>query len=163
MIEEPATVISSDDGYAIVDTRERPACGACANAGGCSTSVLSGLFKRRHNRLRVSNPIHAKPGEQVVIGLREDTFLKVSFLAYLLPLLSMILTAILMQAVATYFNWQLGELPQVLGGLLGLISGFFLLRIFAGKTQNEPGYQAVILRLADTARVDLPVAKRSFS
>lgn len=160
MIEESATVISADDGYAIVETQQRPACGACATASGCSTAILSGLFKRSHTRLRVSNPIHAKPGEQVVIGLLETTFLKISFLAYLLPLLCMILLAILMQAVATYFNWQLGELPQVLGGLLGLISGFFLLGLLAGQKQDEPGYQAVILRLA---RVDLPAANRSFS
>jgi sigma-E factor negative regulatory protein RseC len=163
MIEESATVISIDDGYATVETQQQPACGACAAASGCSTSVLSGLFKRSHTRLRVSNPIHAKPGEQVIIGLPENTFLKVSFLAYLLPLACMILIAILMQAVATHINWQFGELPQVLGGLLGLISGFFLLRLLTGQKQNEPGYQAVILRLAGTARVDLPAANRSFS
>jgi sigma-E factor negative regulatory protein RseC len=163
MIEESATIISVDDGYAIVETQLRPACGACASANSCSTSVLSGLFKRNNNRLRVSNPIHASPGEQVIIGLQEKTFLKVSFLAYLLPLVCMILVAILMQLVATNFNWQIGELPQVLGGLLGLISGLFLLRLFAGQKQDEPGYQAVILRLAGTTRVDLPAANRSFS
>ncbi|MES9975722.1 MAG: SoxR reducing system RseC family protein, partial [Candidatus Thiodiazotropha sp.] len=116
MIEEPATVISIDDEHAVVETEQRPACGACANAGGCSTSVLSGLFKRRHNRLRVFNPIHARPGQRVIIGLQENALLKVSFLAYLLPLVCMILMAILMQAAATLFIWQIGELPQVVGG-----------------------------------------------
>jgi sigma-E factor negative regulatory protein RseC len=163
MIEESATVISAGDGYAIVETQRQAACGACADASGCSTSVLSGLFKRSHTRFKVSNPIHAKAGEQVVIGLRENTFLKVSFLAYLLPLVCMILMAIPMQAVATLFDWRLGELPQVLGGLLGLIGGFFLLRLLAGQKQDQPGYQAVILRLAGTVRVDLPAADRSFS
>ncbi|MGD8914229.1 MAG: SoxR reducing system RseC family protein [Candidatus Thiodiazotropha sp.] len=156
MIEEPAIVISTDDRYAIVETQQRPACGTCTSAGNCSTSVLSALFKRRHNRLRVSNPIHAKAGEQVVIGLEENALLKVSFLAYLLPLICMILVAILLQAVTTYFNWQIGELPQVLGGLLGLIGGFYLLRLLAEQKQDEPGYQTVILRLADTARVEFP-------
>ncbi|PVV27727.1 MAG: peptide ABC transporter substrate-binding protein, partial [gamma proteobacterium symbiont of Ctena orbiculata] len=86
MIEEPATVISVDDGYAVVETQQRAACGTCASASSCSTSVLSGLFKRRHNRLRVSNPIHAKPGARVIIGVEENVFLKISFLVYLLPL-----------------------------------------------------------------------------
>lgn len=154
MIEEPATVISIDDDYAVVETQQRAACGACASASSCSTSVLSGLFKRRLNRLRVSNPIHAKPGTRVIIGVEENAFLKISFLVYLLPLVCMIVMAILMQAVATNFIWLTGELPQVVGGLLGLIGGFFLLRLFAGQNQDQPGYQAVILRSADTASVD---------
>ncbi|PUB84978.1 MAG: hypothetical protein DBP01_14640, partial [gamma proteobacterium symbiont of Ctena orbiculata] len=111
-------------------------------------------FKRRHNRLRVFNPIHARPGQRVIIGLQENALLKVSFLAYLLPLVCMILMAILMQAAATLFIWQIGELPQVVGGLLGLIGGFILLRQLAGQKQNEPGYQAVILRLAGTVNVE---------
>ncbi|MCU7943180.1 MAG: SoxR reducing system RseC family protein [Candidatus Thiodiazotropha sp. (ex Cardiolucina cf. quadrata)] len=154
MIEEPATVISIDDEHAVVETEQRPACGACTDAGGCSTSLISGLFKRRHSRLRVSNPIHARPGQRVIIGVQENALLKVSFLAYLLPLVCMILMAILTQAAATLFIWQIGELPQVVGGLLGLIGGFILLRQFAGQKQNEPGYQAVILRLAGTVNVE---------
>lgn len=153
MIEEPATVILVNDGYALVETRQRPACGACASSGNCSTSVLSGLFKRRYNRLRVSNPIDARPGDRVIIGLQENTLLKVSFLAYLLPLACMILMAILMQALARQFVWQVGELPQVLGGLFGLIAGFLLLKRYAGQERNESDYQAVILRPASTTPV----------
>ncbi|MBT2970681.1 MAG: hypothetical protein B6D72_10080 [gamma proteobacterium symbiont of Ctena orbiculata] len=154
MIEEPATVISVDDGYAFVETRQSPACGACSSAGSCTTSVLSGLFKRRHTRLRVSNPIDAKAGEHVIIGLAEGALLKVSFMAYLLPLLSMILLALLMQVLASHFAWQAGELPQVAGGLLGLMAGFLLLRHIAGQQRDKPDYQAVILRLANTNTVE---------
>jgi sigma-E factor negative regulatory protein RseC len=154
MIEEPATVITAKDGYALVETRQRPTCGACSSAGSCGTSVLSGLFKRRHNRLKVTNPIHAKPGEQVIIGVPENALLKISFMAYLVPLMCMILVALLMQAVATHFSWHAGELPQVAGGLLGLIGGFFLLKRLAWQSRDKPGYQAVILRLAGTATVN---------
>ncbi|MEW8507048.1 MAG: SoxR reducing system RseC family protein [Candidatus Thiodiazotropha sp.] len=154
MIEEPASVISVDDGYAYVETQKSPACGACSSAGSCSTSVLSGLFKRRHTRLKVVNPIAAKPGDQVIIGLAEDALLKVSFMAYLLPLLSMLLMALLMQALASRFTWQIGELPQVVGGLLGLIAGFFLLKRLAGQRRDKPSYQAVIIRLANTKTVE---------
>lgn len=154
MIEEPATVISAEDGYALVETHQRPACGACASAGSCSTSILSGLFKRRHNRLKVSNPIHAKPGEQVIIGLREEALLKISFMAYLFPLMCMILMAVLMQGLAAYFAWHAGELPQVTGGLLGLIGGFLLLKRLAGQGRERAGYKPVILRSAGTATVN---------
>ncbi len=149
MIEESATVMRvEDDGYAIVETRQRAACGSCQSAGSCSTSVLSGLFKRRHNELRVLNPIAAKPGERVIIGLQETALLKVSFLAYLLPLGCLLLMAVAAQQLSIHFVWMLGELPTILGGLLGLIIGLFLLRRSAARRAADPNYQAVILRQA---------------
>ena len=155
MIEEAATVVGLDQEYAIVETRQRAACGSCQSAGSCSTTVLAGLFKRRHNQLKVLNPVHAKPGEQVVIGLQEQALLKISFLAYLFPLFSMISGAILAHGLASYFDLSVGELPQVIGGLLGLIGGLFLLKKLARKKRHDPGYQAVILRHASSAPVQL--------
>ncbi|MCU7923661.1 MAG: SoxR reducing system RseC family protein [Candidatus Thiodiazotropha sp. (ex Dulcina madagascariensis)] len=155
MIEEPATVVSLDEEYAVVVTEQRAACGSCQRADGCSTTVLAGLFKRRHNPLKVLNPIQAKPGERVIIGLREQALLKVSVLAYLLPLVCMIMAAILMQWLAARFAWQVGELPPVVGGLLGLIAGLLLLRRLAGRKSGDPGYQVVILRQADATPVQL--------
>ncbi|MCG7982406.1 MAG: SoxR reducing system RseC family protein [Candidatus Thiodiazotropha lotti] len=154
MIEETAMVVRIEGEYAFVETEKRAACGSCESQGSCSTTVLAGLFKRRYNHLRVLNTVLAKPGEQVVIGLQEQALLKLSMLAYLLPLIFMILAAIAAQYLIGLFNIQSGELPQVIGGLLGLIGGFFLLRLLAYKNRHDPGYQAVILRHAD--RVSVP-------
>ncbi len=148
MIEESATVVRVEDGYAIVETQNQAACGSCQSSGSCSTSVLSGLFKRHKNELRVLNPISAKPGEQVIIGLQETSLLKVSFLAYLLPLACLLLMAVAAQQLSTQFVWMLGELPTILGGLLGLAIGLFLLRRSAAHRATDPNYQAVILRQA---------------
>jgi len=148
MIEEDATVVRVEDGYAIVETQQRAACGSCQSSGSCSTSVLSGLFKRSHCELRVLNPIAAKPGERVIIGLRETALLKVSFLAYLLPLACLLLMAVAAQQLSAHFVWVLGELPTILGGLLGLIIGLLLLRRSAARRATDPNYQAVILRQA---------------
>ncbi|MCG7873243.1 MAG: SoxR reducing system RseC family protein [Candidatus Thiodiazotropha lotti] len=154
MIEETAMVVRIEGEYAFVETEKRAACGSCESQGSCSTSVLAGLFKRRYNHLRVVNTVLAKPGEQVIIGLQEQALLKLSMLAYLLPLILMILAAIVAQYLFGLFNIQSGELPQVIGGLLGLIGGFFLLRLLAYKNRHDPGYQAVILRHAD--RISVP-------
>jgi sigma-E factor negative regulatory protein RseC len=154
MIEETATIVGLDDaGYAIVETQQRAACGSCDQTGSCSTTVLSGLFKRRPNRLKVRNPIHAKLGEQVIIGLDESAFLRLSFSAYLIPLICLILFAILAQTVAQQFAMHTGELPIVIGGLLGLIAGLVLCRNMAQRRVTDPSYEAVILRLANTSSV----------
>jgi sigma-E factor negative regulatory protein RseC len=153
MIEESATVVRVDAGYAIVETQQRAACGSCQSAGSCSTSVLSGLFKRRHNQLKVLNPINARPGQKVIIGLREQALLKVSLSAYLLPLVSLLLLAMAMQHLSERFVLQLGELPTIAGGLLGFIIGLLLFRRLSSRRRSDPDYQAVILRQAMSQQV----------
>ncbi|MCG8099393.1 MAG: SoxR reducing system RseC family protein, partial [Candidatus Thiodiazotropha taylori] len=112
MIEETAMVVRIDGEYAFVETQKRAACGSCESQGSCSTTVLAGLFKRRYNYLKVANTVLAKPGEQVIIGLQEQALVKLSMLAYLLPLISMILAAIAAQYLFGLLNIQSGELPQ---------------------------------------------------
>jgi len=153
MIEETATVVGLDDAYAIVETERRAACGSCHTAGSCSTSVLSGLFKRRQNQLRVLNTIQARPGQQVIIGLQESAFLKVSAAAYLIPLVGMLGFAIALQLLANRFSVSAGELPAILGGLLGFIIGLFLFKRMVGHSSNDPAYQAKILRQAGSQTV----------
>lgn len=146
MIEESATVLACDEGFAFVETQVQAACGSCQAQSGCSTSVLSGLFKRRNNRLKVLNPIQAKPGQHVIIGIQEQALVSVSLIAYLLPLLCMLLGAIGLQQATEYWQWQGGELGSILGGLSGLIFGLYLVRRFSHRHQHDPSYQAVILR-----------------
>jgi sigma-E factor negative regulatory protein RseC len=154
MIEETATIVGlEDDDYAIVETQQRAACGSCNSSGSCSTTVLSGLFKRRPNQLKVRNPIQAKPGEQVIIGLQESAFLRVSFSAYLFPLLGLILFAILFQELASRLAMDAGELPTIVGGLLGLIAGLGLFKSVAQKRVTDPSFEAVILRQANSKPV----------
>lgn len=146
MIEESARVIACDGGYAIVETHAKAACGSCSSEQGCSTSVLAGLFKRRQNRLKVLNPIQAKPGQRVVIGLDERALVIASLLTYLLPLLFLILGAIAVQELARYWAWPLGELSSIVGGLSGLIIGLGLVSRLASGKHREVSFQAVILR-----------------
>ncbi len=155
MIEESATVVRTADGFAIVETQQRAACGSCQQADGCSTSLLSGLFKRRQNQIRALNPIHAQPGEQVIIGLQEQALLKVSFTAYLLPLACMLLSAMAARQLTEGFLIRLGELPIIVGGLSGLIIGFVLLQRLAASRSSDTDYQAVILRPAMSQQVPI--------
>jgi sigma-E factor negative regulatory protein RseC len=153
MIEETATVVGLSDGFAIVETQQRAACNSCQSASGCSTSVLSGLFKRRPNQLKVLNPVHARPGDKVIIGLQESALLKVSMTAYLMPLFCMIVIAIGAEFLARTFAIQGGELPSIAGGLLGLLAGLMLFKRISARNASDPAFQAVILRLANSQPV----------
>ena len=146
MIEESARVIACEEGYAIVETQVRAACGSCSAEQSCSTSVLSGLFKRHHNRLKVLNPIDATPGQQVIIGLQESAMVTAALTTYLLPLICLILLSIAAQEVAHYWHWPATELSSIVGGLLGMIIGLSLLKRFSLRSKHDPKFQAVILR-----------------
>jgi sigma-E factor negative regulatory protein RseC len=148
MIEESARVIACEAGFAIVETQVQAACGGCQAQAGCTTSVLAGLFKRRHNRLKVLNPIQAAPGQQVIVGLPEQSLVSISLVAYLLPLLGLLLGAIGLQEAAAYWLWRGGELASIIGGLSGLAIGLMLLRRFSRRHAYDPSYQPVILRPA---------------
>ncbi|MET0088882.1 MAG: SoxR reducing system RseC family protein [Candidatus Thiodiazotropha sp.] len=153
MIEENARVLRVEGGFAVVETQQRAACGSCQSSGSCSTSVLAGLFKRHDNQLRVLNTLDVRPGEQVIIGVQEQALVKLSLLAYLMPILSMIAGAIIVDFWSRDYLGADGELPQIIGGLLGLAGGFWLLQRFSRNRQNDPNYQAVILRREGQTKV----------
>jgi len=147
MIEESAQILSCDEQFAIVETEVQTACGGCQSQHSCGTSVLAGLFKNRHNRLRVLNPIQAKPGERVIIGLREQALVQASLMAYLLPLVCMIGLAIAADRFGVSLGWTDTELFSILAGLLGLLGGLLLLNWFTRRHRHDAAYQAVVLRL----------------
>lgn len=155
MIEESATVVGVDNAYAYVETERRAACGGCQSKTSCSTTVLTGLFKRQHNRIRVLNPIQARPGEQVIIGMPESAFLKASAAAYLLPLLCMLGLAMVGQLLARRFMLPGGELLSIAGGLLGFVTGLFLFKRQAERQSKDPSCQATILRQANSRPVSI--------
>ncbi len=90
MIEEKAIVLSSADGVAQVETRRAATCGGCSAQAGCGAAMLSKVFGSKRTRLRVLNPVDAKPGDSVVVGFDEKMLVKASLTLYMLPLLSLI-------------------------------------------------------------------------
>jgi positive regulator of sigma E activity len=76
-------------------------------------------------------------------------------LVYLIPLVGILAGAIIVQQTVGYLKLSMGELPQVVGGLLGLIGGLMLLQRFALKRDHDPGFQAVILRRANQTPVQI--------
>ena len=90
MIEETATVVSCEGDLAEVKTERPTACGSCTARQGCGTALLARVLGNREPILRVANPIHAQPGERVVIGVPESGLVLASLLLYLVWLIYLI-------------------------------------------------------------------------
>lgn len=149
MIEQTARIVSTQHGHAWVLPLNLANCNSCAtkNSSACSNAFsFLNTSKAKCEPVYVQNPLHAKPGEEVVIGTQGNTLVIYSLLAYLLPLVSMLVFAILGTQV-----FQVLSLPQeagaTLAGVAGLFSGFKLANWLVTRMhQANNAMHPVILR-----------------
>lgn len=150
MIEESAIVTATREEFALVETERQTSCGSCEAKSSCGTSALAKVFGNRRNIVEVLNPIGAVPGDRVIVGLDESALTRVSFLFYILPLISLLFGAFFGQWLAEVFNFQSTEPLSIICGLLGLATGLYWLKGFVSRNQNNRSIQAVILRQANS-------------
>jgi sigma-E factor negative regulatory protein RseC len=146
MIEQTALVVSVQGDLAEVEGEHQGACGGCAVDGACGTSLIARYFGRRRPVLEVRNPIGARPGDRVIIGLPEGALLTASFLAYLAPLVSMIGAAIAGAQIADFLAPAYARGLSVLAGLGGLVAALGWLARMSRAGSLATGCRARILR-----------------
>ena len=145
MIKEIATVVNCDGEFAWVEASRKSVCGQCSVNKGCGTYVLSKVVGNKVTRVRALNRANAVVGDEVTIGMPEATFLKTSFITYMLPLFMMIGFAMLGNVLAKQLLWT-GNAVEILFALSGLLLSFWWLRRFNLKVQHDQRYQPVVLR-----------------
>jgi sigma-E factor negative regulatory protein RseC len=92
---------------------------------------------------------HYKLDDQVLISIPEEIILRGSFIAYVLPLLTMLAGAI--AGVRFFAGHQ--DVVAVIGAALGLALGFVLVRWHGVRHRQDPDFQPVLLS-ADPAAVE---------
>lgn len=150
MIEETATVVGKDGYYVWVETASRSGCHSCGSQGSCASSVLSGLFKPRRNRLRVFDPYNLEVGERAVLGMRPGELVKAAFFAYLVPLMLMVATAL------SVSNQGHGDSTVMLLSLCSLAAGFILVRYIGGRLPGGLVQVFLLRRVEDEREQSIP-------
>ncbi len=140
MIEETAVVVAQEPGIAWVETRRRNACGACSQSAGCGSALLSRLFAPGADRLALEDGLGVAIGERVVIGIPDGLLVRASLIAYLLPLLTLVMGAVLAEW------WQLAEIEVALTGIAGLGAGIWLTGHLTGGAKGRQRYRPILLR-----------------
>ncbi len=133
MIETPARVRREDGEVAWVVSEAPASCGACGGKG-CGSSVFARFWHADQAEFPVANPIGARPGDAVVVGLPEGVLLRAASASYVMPLLLLLLGAGGVHALY-------GEPASILGGLCGLVLAAAWLR-----RRAAPARGPVILR-----------------
>jgi sigma-E factor negative regulatory protein RseC len=142
-------VVNVDEDFAYVETQRQSACGGCNSQEGCGTSALSTVLGGKPTRFKVINGVGAKVGDSVVIGLEEKALLKSSLIAYLFPVIGLVLGV----AVALLLIPQAGDGATVIGAAAGLLAGFVGLKQVNSRNGNSLEYMPVILRLSNAWKV----------
>ena len=139
MIEESARVVAVEDGAVWVETIRQSSCASCSAQKGCGHSVLARV-SRQHTHIRALNNRHCEVGDAVIIGVPEDVVLTGSLIAYLMPLLMMVIASIGADALGA------GDGVTALCGLMGLAVGFGFVYLHFLRHRQDERYQPVVLR-----------------
>ena len=145
MIEENAHVIEVDGDVAWVETMRKSTCGNCTAKNSCGSSLLDRYVGKRSNRIAVTLADDVKVGDEVVLGLEEDSLLRGSFAVYMLPILLMLLISVSSQALLSE-SWMSTEAASILGGIVGFGLGLFWLKAYAKRALIDGRFRPVILR-----------------
>ena len=147
MIEESGRVVAVEDGAVWVASIRQTACQSCAARKGCGQSALAKLGQQHKNHVRALNAFDLDVGDEVIIGVPEDVVMKGTLIAYLMPLVLMLVAAI----TADSFTQE--DLWVALSGLAGLAVGFGLVRVHFHAVSRDRRYQPVVLRRAQDQAV----------
>lgn len=152
MIEEVAEVKHIGQGYAEIMPEVSDGCSSCVSQSSCSSSGSAFSFllgkKVEPQLIRVQNPVYAKPGDKVVVGVHANTLLKGSLLAYFLPLLILLISAMIGKFVFDSLGMN-AELGSIFFGVLGLLVGFKFVTSLMKHTRLSNSFDAIILRVIE--------------
>ena len=147
MITETGKVVAIDGEQAWVQTIRTSACQSCSARAACGQKALANVTGGRANQIRVLNSVDARVGDEVVLGIDEQSLLQASLWVYGLPLLLMVLGSI------GGYQWLGGsDLSAIGGALLGLAGGFIGVRYWQDKAGGQ--YQPKMLRVNRIASVN---------
>ncbi|MCW8955415.1 MAG: SoxR reducing system RseC family protein [Gammaproteobacteria bacterium] len=141
MIEETATVVAVEGPNVLLQTQRQSTCQSCSVKTGCGTSVVSQVVGQRSSQLTVENTLELKVGDEVVIGLLENSLVKGSLLIYALPVLLMLGSGLLGDALAQSYHYNrdlLGSGFALSGFVLSLPLVRWLINRTALKQQMQP-------------------------
>jgi len=144
MMQETGTVTESkENGLALVRATGGEACGSCGCRGACQ-----GLGGGAEREVTAINRAGATVGDQVLLTIGAGSFLKASFVVYLLPILALVIGSVIGQKYSARI-WATGnpETVAVLAGLFCLVVSFILIRLFNTRFSQSQRYYPVIERV----------------
>lgn len=143
MAVEKLSILKIDTGMIHVRPLVQSWCENCSANVGCGMGLLQKMRNMRSdNKGGLNIPVSKAgqgllgAGDTVEVSLADSQLIKYSFLLYVLPLVSMLVATFAIQQITTVLN--LAESWIILGALLALVCGFFLVHYFTNRLPGMP-------------------------
>ncbi|WP_165461668.1 SoxR-reducing system protein RseC [Atlantibacter sp.] len=141
MMKEWATVVSWQNGEAIVNCDVKSSCSSCASRSGCGSRILNKLGPQTSHSIIVPCEQPLIPGQKVELGIAEGSVLGSALLVYMSPLVGLFL-------VAGLFQWLFStDIAAMVGALLGGTGGFLLAKGLSPALSQRERWQPVVLSI----------------
>lgn len=137
MIEAFATVINQTNGIAKVEYTRSSACGHCEHQSGCS---IKSEGESKQQIIEIPCNLNLTIGQQVRIGIPETNLVRGAFLAYMIPLIGVLIGAV----IGSLLDSEQQESMAIFGAFAGGCIGFFTLKLLS-SSKRMVHYQPVIL------------------
>ena len=122
MIKEWATVVSWQNGIALVSCDVKASCNSCASRAGCGSRVLNKLGPQTSHTIAVPSEQPLVAGQKVELGIAEGSLLTSAMLVYLSPLVGlfvMYLTVSLLPSVSNFL------MEAIKGNIVDIVKGMY--------------------------------------
>ena len=156
MIEETGVIKNVDDNHITVQTQMKNACASCAQKSHCGTGVIArAVAARSHDvEIAIAATDDLQVGQQITLGIQEETLLRASASVYLLPLFALIFGALVGKYLLPMFG-LLSEGWLILFTFTWVIIALTLLR-FRTQQQCQQGFQPIFLGVRSATSVVAP-------
>lgn len=153
MIKEWATVVSWQNGVALVHCDVKASCSSCASRAGCGSRVLNKLGPQTSHTLSVPCEQPLSAGQKVELGIAESSLLGSAVLVYMAPLVGLFLMASIFQVLFA------NDFASLCGAILGGVGGFLVARGLSPGLASRQSWQPVIISVGlppDSVRIETP-------
>ena len=145
MLTEFGRIVAVEPEQVWVETIRSSACESCRAKSVCGQKVLAQWQQNQEtqaqkNYVPVRTNLIVSEGDEVEIGIPEDSFIKGALLLYLLPLISLLLVSVLLDS---FFHQ---DVISALGGIASFGLALLYVRKVAIKWQQDDDFRPVLLR-----------------
>ncbi len=140
MPTEEGLVKETGNGKARVRVQRSSACKSCSSRDHCE------INSSRDVTVDVINEIGAKEGDWVELSVPAGSFLRLSLVVYLLPVVALIVGAVVGNELGRAFDISSG-FSSVAGGVLGIILTYFILRGVNRRSESSNKYSPRLTRI----------------
>lgn len=147
-MREEGDVVALKGEMAVVTTIHTDACAGCSAKGACHT--LGGGKERRVEAL---NRVGAQVGDRVLLTISRGSALGAGFLAYLAPVLALLIGAYVGKTLGPGWGWGEQNAAVVLG-LASLAACWMAVRWLSGRMARSGGFSVEITRVLGKGNLD---------